>query len=732
MRTRFFILACACLCPLVGLQAAALQKNRPGLYLDDPGAVVGREVKRSSDDPVTLEADEVGYDQDHAIVVARGHVQLLQSATILTADQLTYYQKSDLVVAEGNVSILEPSGDVYFADTITLQQSFKRGTAEALKIRLADNSVLVSSQGRRLNAAVTKLDDASYTPCSLCQYTHPFWQLNADSITLNTIDNEVSYDNATLDILGVPVAYTPFLVHPLSDTVAKSGFLTPQYSNDGNLGTLVKVPYYWRIAPDKDLRITPWYVGNNLGPLLELDYRQFTDSGEYHFRGSGTDPTQLDANGNRISGNDFRGHVFADGVENLTDYSRIGFKIQRSTDDTYLRRYRFGDQQALFSRAYFEAAQNRNFALVQALAIQGLRLTDDPATTPLVLPSLRGYYETDPLDSGLRFHASADAQSLTRDQGVNQQRFSGSFGASIPYVDESGVVVTATANLRQDIYHTEDILIDNGTRNFSGDTYRALPQLALEWRYPLINQLGTDAWTVEPMALVVGQTNGNNPQTISNEDNRLIELTDSNLFSLERQPGLDQVDSGSRVAYGLRSQYLFADSSSIDLLFGQNYNFTGNTPFPNSTTPGGNFSDYIGRLAYRVAPLTLTYRFALDNRNLNLNRTELGATYANTGGYVLDIAYRSLDNNRYLTNSEEGVINGVLPFSDSWSIYGGARRDFVLNRMTYARGGIIYKNECFNLMFDTSRIFSIDRDLQPSTAYTVTVGFKNLGEFGGR
>lgn len=732
MRKQLLSLIAVCLCPLVGAQAALLQKNRPGLYLDSPGAVEGRDVKRNADDPVTLEADEVGYDQEHAIVVARGHVQVLQSATILSADQLTYYQNSDLMVAQGNVSILEPSGDVYFADRMLLQQSLKRGTADALKIRLADNSVLVASSGRRVNAAVTTLGDASYTPCSICQYTHPFWQLNADTITLDTVENKATYKNATLDFFGIPVAYTPYLEHPLSDSVAQSGFLVPQYSNDGNLGTVVKVPYYWRISPDKDVRITPWYVGNSLGPLLELDYRQLTDSGEYHFKGSGTDPAQLDANGNRIAGNDFRGHIFADGVENLTDYSRIGFKLERSTDDTYLRRYGFGDQEALYSRAYFEAAQGRSFGLVQALAIQGLRLTDDPATTPLLLPSLRGYYETEPLASGLRFHLAADAQSLTRDRGVNQQRFSGTIGASIPYVDDSGVVVTATANLRQDIYHTEDILIDNGTRNFSGDTYRALPQLALEWRYPLINQFGADAVTIEPIALVVGQTNGGNPDTISNEDNRLIELTDTNLFSLDREPGLDQVDSGSRVAYGLRSQYLFTNSSSIDLLFGQNYNFTGETPFPNSTTPGGNFSDYIGRLAYRVAPFTLSYRFALDNRNLNLNRNELGATYASNGGYALDLSYRSLDNNRFLSNSEEVILNGVLPITDSWSMYGGGRRDLVLNQMINARGGIIFKNECFDLMFDTSRNFTVDRDLRPSTTYTVTIGFKNLGEFGGR
>ena len=68
--------------------------------------------------------------------------------------------------------------------------------------------------------------------------------------------------------------------------------------------------------------------------------------------------------------------------------------LQRASDDTYLRRYGFGDEQALFSRAYLEQADGRNFALAEGLAIQGLRATDSGKTTPLVLPILQGYYET--------------------------------------------------------------------------------------------------------------------------------------------------------------------------------------------------------------------------------------------------------------------------------------------------------------------------------------------------
>lgn len=708
--------------------AMATSKSAIGFTANE-GAVTGHHAKSDSNAPVTIEADEMGYEKTHAIVIARGNVKILQNENILSADQVTYYQNSDVVVAEGNVSILQPTGDVMFADKMVLKDDMKRGAVDAFRARLADNSVLVARRGDKINAAVTKLQDASYTPCHVCKDMAPLWSLTTDDATINQASNKLIFHGATMDIFGTPILYTPYLSSPMPGSPAQSGFLSPKYASSSNLGTMVKVPYYWRIGEDRDVTITPWFI-TDLGPLVDVQYRQLTDHGNYTMQASATNPPKLDVNGNEISGNEFRGNIFAKGEEGLTDYSRVGFDLERATDDTYLRRYGFGSQEALFSRLYAESAEGRNYALAQGLAIQGLRLTDNPKTTPLVVPALQGYYETEPTDAGLKLHVSGDTQSLMRDQGVSQQRLSVTTGATLPYISDGGHVFTTTLNVRQDVYHAEDITLDSGS-TVDANTYRALPQAGLEWRYPLMQQFGSDSMTIEPIALLVAQTTGGNPDTISNEDNRLIELTDTNLFSLDRMPGLDLVDSGSRVAYGMRSQYLFSGGPSLNAMLGQNYDLTKDSPFPNSTHPGVDFSDLIGRIALDYSPFTIAYRFALDNTTLSPNRNEFSVGYYNKG-YAIDTSYRSLDNNRYLSNSQEGTFNAVIPLTDSWSIYSGAQRDFDMNRMVSARGGAIYRNECFNLMLDGNRNFTSDRDVRASTAYTLTVGFKNLGEFGGQ
>ena len=64
--------------------------------------------------------------------------------------------------------------------------------------------------------------------------------------------------------------------------------------------------------------------------------------------------------------------------------------------------------------------------------------------------------------------------------------------------------------------------------------------------------------------------------------------------------------------------------------------------------------------------------------------------------------------------------------------FGGARRDIILDQMIATNAGLLYRNECFNIAFEMLRTFTRDRDIEPATTFSVRVGFKNLGEIGGK
>lgn len=683
-------------------------------------------ARRAVDQDVTFSAQEMAYDRENGIVVARGAVEIARQDTIINADQVTYFQQLDLVIAEGNVVMLQPSGDVTFAERAELSDAVKSGVIQAFKGRLADNSVFVAKRAERENPAVTNLYKAKYTPCNLCEGVAPFWSLNANEIHVDELEERVEYHGATVEFAGVPAMYLPVLSHPTPNAQAKSGFLTPQYAVNNNLGTIVQVPYYWRISHDREAVVSVMHTSSE-GYLFRSNYTQLTDGGRHSIDASGTFPTSA-GNGTGPDALDFRGHIFAKGSENLGEISQVGYDINRTTDDTYLRRYNFGDERVLFSRLFAEAAQGRSFAIAQGLAIQGLRETDNSRTTPLVLPMLQGNYETAPDALGVRYHFGGDLQALSRQDGIEQRRISINTGASLPYVTDNGQIITTTLNLRQDFYQTDNIVTANGQDNAT--SLRTLPQLGLEWRYPLLRQFDTDSMTLEPIVLAVVQRDGGVPATISNEDSRLLELTDTNLFSLDRSTGLDLFDSGTRIAYGARSQYLMKNGGSIDGLIGQNYSFSTDAPFPNSTTPGSHFSDYIGRVAYRLTPISLSYRFAFDNEDLKLNRNEFQANYASPW-LALGVGYHSLTNNRFVANSKERTLDIAVPITDHWVIHAGNRRDLELDRDVVNSAGIVYRNECFNIHFTAMRTFTSDRDVPQITQYLFQFSLKNLGTVGG-
>ena len=74
-----------------------------------------------------------------------------------------------------------------------------------------------------------------------------------------------------LALWDTPVFYFPYLSFPLTDE-RQSGFLFPTVGYSNTFGFNVAVPYYWNIAPERDLTLTPRWMTQR-GFALGADYR---------------------------------------------------------------------------------------------------------------------------------------------------------------------------------------------------------------------------------------------------------------------------------------------------------------------------------------------------------------------------------------------------------------------------------------------------------------------------
>jgi len=719
---------------LPALAAAAAALCPPAVGPAD-AQILGQRLEEHGfrEQPVLLNADEMVYDRDSEIVTARGNVEISQGQRLLLADRVSYSVRQDVVAASGNVSLLEPSGEVLFAEYLELDATLKSGFIEGVSVVLSDNSRFAANGARRYADERTEFAKAVYSPCRICPdgKSAPLWQIKAVKVVHDQREQTISYQDAVMEVFGVPVAYVPFFRHADPTVKRKTGLLPPVFGSSSELGQRVQVPYYVNIAPDKDFTFAPIFTTEE-GAVLAGEYRQLTAYGPFEFSGSFTRVDERDDNNVRTGRTDTRGHIYGRGRFRLNDEWRTGFDLYRATDDTYLKRYDFDSEDTLQSDVYLEGMRGRSFANVAAYSFQGLRADDDSGTTPVILPIASYSYVTEPNDDGARWQLDAGLSSIYRSESTDTRRFSLAASWYRPHVGRYGELYSLTASVRGDAYWVDDF-VDPSTGAPVADnevTGRAIPLVAAEWRYPWIADGGWFSPVIEPIVQAVATPYGGNDGDIPNEDSLSLAFDDSNLFRLNRFPGYDRVETGPRINYGMRVAGFSGGGGYGDLLVGQVYRFKDDDTFAADTGLDDKASDYVAVL--NLVPgqyLDLANRMRLDRDTLDVRSHEV---YLRTGPRWLRLTLAYVDVTRAfvadeLDSREEVLASAKLRLTPEAALIALSRRDLTNDRQIESRIGLEFENECLILTLAYRRDFTRDRDIEPSSSITFQVVLRNLG-----
>lgn len=689
--------------------------------------------------PVLLTADQMSFDRDNQVVTAEGNVEISQGPRVLKADRLTYNQVTGVVIASGNVSLTEPTGEVLFADRVELEKELREGVVENIRVLFPDDSRFAANGAVRTGGNKTDMRKAVFSPCRLCPdhpERAPLWQLKADRVVHDQAAQRVEYSDASMEIFGLPVAYAPFFWHPDPTVKRKSGFLAPTFGSDSQLGLLVQVPYYFNISPDTDATFAPIFTTDER-PVAAGEVRHRFYNGRTELSGSITRVRDRDDFGRRLANDTNRGHVFSTGRFDIDDTWRWGFDGALTTDDTYLRRYNIDTPDRtdlLTSRLFVEGFRGRNYASAESYYFQGLRAGDFQSEIPVVAPLINYNFISEPLANGSRFSLDTNLAALTRVDGADSRRLSTIGGWQMPFIGRLGDLYTLSASVQGDVYWVNEVTLPTGSSTFRGVTGRFFPRASLDWRYPLVRELGNVRQLLEPRVALTLAPNGQNPGNIPNEDSVDFEFDDTNLFSPNRFAGRDRVTSGQRLTYGLRTAFYGDAGGETEIFVGQDFRFRNDDTFPRGLGLDDEFSDFVGRVRIKPADyLDLVYRFRVDRTNLRAQRNEvtMGAGPENVRLFVNYLFFEQNAANAEFGEREEIAASLTVKLSDRWSISARERYDLTEGGgpLQYG-GGVTFQNECILITADVSRNFFRDRDVQPSTRVFVRVVFKYLGEVG--
>ncbi len=709
-------------------------------------AAAGSHLPLSNQAPVTFSADQVEYERDRSLVLAKGHVEAWQNGVVLRADEVTFNRQTGEAVARGHVTLIEPDGQVLFADSAHLDRGLRNGTFDDPRALLPGNGRFAANGGRRTEGLINELAKAVYSTCNLCAKdptAPPLWQLRARTATDDEEHQRIEYTDAELQMFGLPVAYFPYFWHASPSAKRESGLLVPSFGVSSHIGGFFAQPYYWVIDDQSDATFTPM-ITSRAGPELSLEYRRRFNAGFL----------QAEASAAYTLGAP-EGTVNLRGQFDIDQTWRTGFTIERASSATYVSNFHLGsilggDPSVLPSTVYVEGFGEGAFARLDSRIYQSVNTAVAQSQLPFVLPRFQYSYFGQPDAWGGRLSIDTGAYNVLRQVGTSDQRAALTVNWDRPFTGALGDLWTLRLHGDAATYNASNF---NEQPNFgthaSVDDSRVWPAAAMDFRWPFMRDSGVwGTQVIEPMAEVIVSPVVGDSQVnrYPNEDSLdVFNFTDATLFGFHRFGGIDRIQGGDRANVALHGAW-YLDGTALDGLIGQSYSTTRNTWLPDVSGLRDQVSDVVARTTFTPAKwLDLTYRTRLDHSTLQTRYREAVAT-AGVPTFNVSAGYIYTDYDPYYFYDQPAPPPPGSPFytprnevtlgaASRWGPYrvnGYMRRDLARGQMVAAGADAIYEDECFIADLRFFRRFTSYNGDNGSTTVLIQFTFKTIGEFGFR
>ncbi|GGC78985.1 LPS-assembly protein LptD [Undibacterium terreum] len=696
--------------PLAPALAKKAKESIPEVKLIGSNKPVDRDADK--DAPTIIESESMSG-RPERIANFDDHVEIQKGGMTIKADRATYRNLEDEVDASGNMS-LQRYGDCYTGDSARMQMDAGLGHIENPIYKLVKNN----AQGHAnsidfLSREHSVINQGTY---STCEGLSPDWYLKSDTLNLDTgLDSGVA-KKATVYFKDVPILFAPSLSFPLSGA-RQSGLLPPTFGASSKGGIEFGLPYYYNIAPNRDLTIFPKFIarrGLQLG--VEGRYLGETYSGETSVEGLLHDQQT----------NTDRWSIASVHKQKLLPNVDFSWDINAASDDDY---------PSDFSRSITKTAQRlllREADLVYYGSIWslGLRVSNYQVLQDLAAPITRPY---DRLPQ-LNFHAEqrdlmgfdwAVDSSLTRfwhPSMVRGDRTVLNPQLSYPIINP-GWFITPKVSLHATNYHLE-----NPDPGQPTDLNRVLPTLSIDSGMVFerkANFFGRDlTQTLEPRLFYV-RTPYKDQSLFPNFDSATADFNFAQIFSENRFTGSDRIGDSNQITAALISRFIEASGEErLRLAVGQRFYFnTQRVTLPDAAASQSR-SDLLLSADGKISK-TLSADAALQ-----LSQTDRQSVRANYGlrwqpetGKVLNAEYRFQRD-----TLEQLDISAQWPLAKRW--YGVARSNYSIldKRLVEGVAGFEYRQDCWAFRVIIQRFATAT--LQSTSAFSFQLELNGLGKFG--
>ncbi|WP_192966913.1 LPS-assembly protein LptD [Phycobacter azelaicus] len=671
--------------------------------------------------PAMLVADRV-YITPQRTLIATGNVEAFQGDMRLRANKISYDQASGTLNIEGPIRI-DQGGDVtILASAADLDRDLQNGLLSSARMVFKQQLQLASVQMTRVSGRYTQLYKTAVTSCHVCEDGRPpLWQIRAERVTHDQLARQLYFENAQLRIYDVPVFYFPGIRLPDPTLERATGFLIPSIRTTSNLGSGIKVPYFFRIGDHKDLTLTPYLSGKTR--TLGARYRQAFRSGRITFEGGFTRDD--------LNPGESRGYLFADGKFTLPRDVKLGFDLKTVSDDAYLADYGLPDLDRLRSEVTLTKVRRDVMFRGGVYHYKTLRDSEDQDLIPSAIADVAYQRRYFPQSIGGEMRLSVEGHGhrrkskLTSTGALPQGRDVARLTADIDWRRNwrfaNGLVAEWQIGAAADAFSVYN------DANFANSETRLAPRSALTLRLPMSKRSASgQQYYLEPI-VQLGWSDLTGDAVPADESN-FVEFDQGNLLALSRFPAIDAREEGLTLVYGLNWARYSTSGWQAFATLGQVFRNKADPRFTKTSGLGGTTSDVLMAGQLKLSDgLSLTAR-GLLNGSLNFSKAEFRGDWRHEKA-SLSSTYLWLGTDPAEGRSEETSevwFDGSYDISPAWRASASLRYDISDARATRAGVGLAYSNECITVDVSLNRRYTSTTSVEPSTDFGFTIALNGF------
>ena len=666
----------------------------------------------------TMTADNVSYNSSAGILIASGQVVVIYNQTRMEAQSISFNNLTGQIEAIGPLRITDPSGAVFTATMATLSADLSAGIIQEARLLLSNRFQIAAAEIRRSSDRFNILYRTVGSSCTVTASNPvPIWQIRSERIIHDTHAQRLYFEDARLEVLGIPIAYIPNLRLPDPSVQRATGLLYPQIITSDIYGYGIKLPYFVTFGDNADATFTPFATTSGAF-LLEAEYRRRYANGAINIHGAFALKGSASDTGDSFIETDVT-FTLPNSIELFLDASLV-------SDDAFMRRYAYSDADRLVSQFGLRRFEPNKFLEVSAIFFQSLRDDEVDNEVPFVLPMVNYRKTWKESLTGGRMGINASSVGLIRISGRDVARLSASVDWRKDWAAPMGVRATTFAEVQGDLYRVWDDIT-------FGDNllFRLTPSVGADFSLPLSQSTKSGALLVlSPVAQFIYTPELALNDTVPNEDSLQVEFDESNLFGLSRFPGEDRIETGFRANVGVSYRRYDPSGWTIGVDVGQIFRASANTQFSTGSGLSGKRSDILAAISFELPPKYRLISRLLVAPNVGIRRaeTELALDFDKLD-FEATFAFLAADvvADSPVDRSEANIAIGYQ-ISNTWSTSASLRRDLLGNENIFGKIGLIYANECVEVAVSLSRRFTTSNNVPPDTNFDVSV---KLAGFGG-